>query len=330
MNRIESPRARARRAGFTLIELLVVIAIIAVLVALLLPAVQAAREAARRSQCVNNLKQMALALHNFEQSFKSFPAEATGSFYDSPPPAPRHGWPARILPYLEQNAIASSMNFQVHWYDGANTTAANASLGVFTCPTAIPVSPAYEYTYYGTGNPRQSFPGANWDYGNTDSISGALQAVLGVDNTAGVITPSTDPAAASFESGCAISQVTDGLSNTMMVTEDSSRPWLWQGRRFINPSPPTVSPKNSVTGGVWASNLKAIVVDGATYDGSLIPGPCAVNCTNNTEVFSFHPGGANVAMADGSVRFLKDRIPIRIVAALVTRQGAEITSADSY
>ncbi len=324
-------RFHRHRAGFTLIELLVVIAIIAVLIALLLPAVQAAREAARRASCVNNMKQMGLALHNFEQTYRSFPAEATGSFYDVPPSAPRHGWPSRILPYLEQNAIAASMNFQVHWYDQGNTTASNAALGVFNCPSAIPVSPGYEYTLYGsTSNPRQAYPGANWDYGNSDSISTLLQVALGVSSTAGVITASPDANAVNFENGTALAQITDGLSNTIMVIEDSSRPWLWQGRRFVPPNPPTTSPKNSVTGGVWASNLKAVVIDGATYDGSLIPGPCGVNCTNNNEIFSAHPGGANVTMADGSVRFLKAQIPIRLIAALVTRQGAEITSADSY
>ena len=328
-----SPHAQpaARRAGFTLIELLVVIAIIAVLIALLLPAVQAAREAARRAQCVNNLKQMGLALHNFEQTYKSFPVEATGSFYDVVPFVARHGWPSRILPYLEQATIAASLNFQVHWYDAGNTTAASTGLGVFTCPTAIPVKPGYEYTLYGsTSNPRIAYPGANWDYGNSDSISAALIATLGVGNGLGVISSGTDPNAANFDAGTTLAQITDGLSNTILAIEDSSRPWLWQGRRFVNPTPPTASPKNSVTGGVWASNLKAVVIDGSTYDGSLIPGPCGVNCSNNNEIFSFHPGGANVAMADGSVRFLRGQTPIRIVAALVTRQGSEITSADGY
>lgn len=319
------------RTGFTLIELLVVIAIIAVLVALLLPAVQAAREAARRSQCVNNLKQMGLGLLNFEQTYRSFPCESTGSFYDSPPSAPRHGWPARVLPFLEQTTLSSSMNFQVHWYDLANTTGASTVVKSFNCPSAIPVQPGYEFTLYGSvTNPRQVYPGANWDYGSPDSISTLLQATLGVSNTAGVITSSPDPAAVDSTNGCPVAQITDGLSNTLLVVEDASRPWYWEARHFVPPTPPTASPKNSVTGGVWASNLKGVVIDGATYDGSLIPGPCAVNCTNNNEIFSFHPGGANVGMADGSVRFLKSQVPIRIAAALTTRQGGEITSADSY
>ena len=319
------------RAGFTLIELLVVIAIIAVLVALLLPAVQAAREAARRASCVNNLKQFGLALHNFEQTYRSFPCQATGTFYDSPPPAPRHGWPSRVLPFLEQSVLASSLNFQVHWFDPANTTGASTKINSFNCPSATPVPAGFEYTLYGsTSNPRQVFPGANWDYGSATGISKLLQATLGVGTGLGVITISPDPLAVNFENGCPIAQVVDGLSNTILMIEDSSRPQLWHSRRQINANPLSNSPRNHVTGGVWASDLKAPVIDGATYDGSLIPGPCGVNCSNDNEIFSFHPGGSNVLIADGSVRFLKDRTAIGVVAALVTRQGGEIVSADQY
>ncbi len=331
------PRIPARSRAFTLIELLVVIAIIAVLIALLLPAVQAAREAARRASCVNNLKQFGLGLHNFEQTYRSFPCEATGSFYDLPPFTPRHGWPSRVLPYLEQTVVASSLNFQVHWFDLSNTTAANTQVGVFTCPSAMPIVDGFEYTLYGSlSAPRQFYHGANWDYGNPDQISKLLQTTFGVGNASGVITSSPDPNAVNFDNGCPIAQVIDGLSNTIMMVEDSSRPQMWRVRKLVPPAPVTTSPRNYVTGGVWASNLKGIVIDGASQDGSIIPTPsgplqpCGVNCTGDNEIFSFHPGGANVLMADGSVRFLKDRIPIHIIAALVTRQGGEITSADQY
>ena len=328
---IPHPAFRPARTGFTLIELLVVIAIIAVLVALLLPAVQAAREAARRAQCINNLKQFGLALHNFEQTYKSFPCQATGSFYSSPPPAPRHGWPSRILPFLEQTVVANSLNFQVDWTDPSNTTGTSIRVNSFSCPSAPPVPAGFEYTLYGsTSNPRTVYPGANWDYGSSYGISTLLSTTLGVSNVLGVITSSPDALAVDFANGCPISQVTDGLSNTMMVLENSCRPQLWHARHLINPTPLSTSPRNYVTGGVWASDLKGVVIDGATYDGSLIPGPCGVNCSNDNEIFSFHPGGANILVADGSVRFLKDRIPIGIIAALTTRQGAEVISADQY
>jgi hypothetical protein len=113
------------------------------------------------------------------------------------------------------------------------------------------------------------------------------------------------------------------------MIEDANRPQMWGGRRLVPNVPVSNSPRNHVTGGVWASDLKGVVIDGFTYDGSASPGPCGVNCSNDNEVYSFHVTGANVLIADGSVRFLKDRTPIRIVAALVTYQGAEIVSADS-
>ena len=330
-------RVPKSRIGFTLIELLVVIAIIAVLIALLLPAVQAAREAARRASCVNNMKQFGLALHNFEQTYRSFPAEGTGTFYDSPPSAPRHGWPSRVLPYMEQSTVYSSFNFQVHWFDQSNTTAANTKVSVFSCPSAMPITDGFEYTLYGSLTaPRQFYRGANWDYGSTTGLSSFLKATLAVDNALGVITSSPDPNAVNFDRGCPISQVTDGLSNTIMVVEDSSRPQMWRVRKLVPPMPVSTSPRNTVTGGVWASNLKGILIDGASADGSIVTsskGPlqtCAVNCTSDSEIFSFHPGGANVGMADGSVRFLKDRIPITIIATLITRQGGEIISSDSF
>ena len=324
-------RNRRRSLGFTLIELLVVIAIIAVLIALLLPAVQSAREAARRASCVNNLKQFGLALHNFEQTYRSFPCQATGSFSDSPPPAPRHGWPSRVLPFLEQAVVNNALNFQVHWFDAGNTTATGIKVGSFTCPAANPVPGGFEYTLYGsTSSPRTAYPGANWDYGSSYGISTILQNTLGVGSVLGVITTSPDALAVDFTNGCTVAQVADGLSNTMMVLEDSSRPQLWHARRQVPGSPLTTSPRNYVTGGVWASDLKGVIIDGATYDGSLIPGPCGVNCSNDNEVFSFHPGGTNILIADGSVRFLKAQTPIRIIAGLVTRQGGEILSADQY
>ena len=330
-------RSFARLRAFTLNELLVVIAIIAVLIALLLPAVQAAREAARRASCVNNLKQLGLGLHNFEQTYRSFPCEATGSFYDSPPSAPRFGWPSRILPFLEQSAVAANLNFSVHWFDSSNTTATSTRIASFTCPSAMPIATGFEYTLYGSITaPRQFYYGATFDYGNCDQVSTFLQKTYGVGSPAGVIAASPDPNAVNFDNGCPIAQVTDGLSNTMMVVEDSSRPQMWRVRTLVPASPVTTSPRNYVTGGVWASNLKGIVIDGSSQDGSIVTPstgplqPCGVNCTGDSEIFSFHPGGANVLMADGSVRFLKGQTPLLIIANLVTRQNGEVTSADQY
>src|SRR5438128_1478917 len=137
-------RGKARRvglAGFTLIELLVVIAIIAVLIALLLPAVQAAREAGRRAQCSNNLKQIGLALLNYESANGCFPTAGQGSDYTSKPPATAYndgtGFHARILPFLEQAAVFNAINFGFDYnhVSGVNFTAYSTVVATYLCPS---------------------------------------------------------------------------------------------------------------------------------------------------------------------------------------------------
>src|SRR5207244_4339052 len=126
-----------------------------------------------------------------------------------------------------------------------------------------------------------------------------------------------------------------GLSNTLLVTECAGRPNLYQRGRLVpdGTTPKTWSGSSGVnrpfpTGGVWASHLKGFLIDGARADGTTNSGPgnfsCAVNCSNDNEVYSFHTGGANALMADGSVRFLRETLSLRSLTALVTRQGGEI------
>src|SRR4051812_35684613 len=140
----DSRRMGPRPAGFTLIELLVVIAIIAVLIGLLLPAVQAAREAARRSQCVNNLKQIGLGLHNYESTYGAFPTAGQGSLYNIPIPDTMYvdgtGFHARILPFIEQSPAYNTINFNFPDYNhisGVNYTGYSTVVNTFICPSAI-------------------------------------------------------------------------------------------------------------------------------------------------------------------------------------------------
>ena len=308
---------RPPRRAFTLIELLVVIAIIAVLVGLLLPAVQKVREAASRTTCQNNLKQIGLALHNYESAAGTWPAQSTN--------APRGSWITQILPHIEQGNVARLYNPALNWDDPANAAAVTTRIKLLLCPSADKDRDGFEYTRFTTATPRFFLYGAPTDYTNVGGVGSALAASL-----------SPPPADATGVLGSVpvrVLQVTDGLSNTILVTECANRPQLWQRRRRVDALPPpahwsSTSDKPYVTGGVWASHLKGFLIDGAGADGSTNGGTCAMNCSNDNEVYSFHPGGANALLADGSVRFLRDATPVPALAALVTRAGGEVVTPD--
>ncbi len=302
-----------RRIAFTLIELLVVIAIIAVLIGLLLPAVQRVREVAARSSCQNNLKQIALACANYEVRNQRFPPSNTVV-------APWHGWAALVLPELEQESIRSFYVMSANWYDPANSIARNASVKTFQCPSAnsgrtgssaVPATP---------GSP---FAGAAWDYTNISVVAQPLLAYLNYPD------PASYPVVwrgVMSSTGSSVSQITDGLSNTILIAEDANRPEYWvKGRRVTDLIPPFGGDGPGIaTGGVWADHQKGFGIEGTSPDGNTLIGECAINCNNAYEIYAFHPGGANVAMADGSVRFLAETIKIRMLAALCTRAGAEV------
>ena len=312
--RLSRPRPRC---GFTLIELLVVIAIIAVLIGLLLPAVQKVREAAARMSCQNNLKQLALACVNYEVAFQKFPPSNTLS-------PPFNGWAALVLPQLEQENVRTIYVLTANWYDPVNATARAAPVKTFLCPSANGSRPGQSAV---PGTPGSPFAGAAWDYTNVSVVALPLLAYLNYPDPAnylgiwrGVMS----------SQGSTVAQITDGLSNTILVTEDANRPEYWvKGKRVttLTPAFGGAGP-GVVTGGVWADHQKGFGIDGASADGNTPTGECAINCTNAFEVYAFHPGGANAAMADGSVRYLRESIPIRTLAALSTRAGGEVISGD--
>jgi prepilin-type processing-associated H-X9-DG protein/prepilin-type N-terminal cleavage/methylation domain-containing protein len=326
-------RIRNQRWAFSLIELLIVIAIIAVLIGLLLPAVQKVREASARAKCSNNLKQIGLALSNYESANGQFPVNIA---------TPRHAWTAVILPYIEQNALADIYDYAVPWYDPSNAEAILTPISIYQCPSAMISTPLYTEVFVPTtaaGSISNRYYGAQWDYAPFSSIN---TTTLGEP-------PSGSNVAVFTTTGNKWSDVTDGLSNTACVSECANRSQLWmQGEQYPNliaaassgnpcPTPGNVYPATGlppydpgcVDGGIWADWNKNMTIDGATYGGDVPGGPCAINCTNQWEVFSMHPGGANCLFADGSVRFLSQSIAIQTFAAMVTRAGGEVIAENN-
>src|SRR5262245_1475476 len=326
-----------RRAGYTLIELLVVIAIIAILIGLLLPAVQKVREAAARAKCLNNLKQIGLAIRNYESSHGYLPpARARGG--GGAPLNPefgitsattyvQHGFFVSLLPGLEQDNLYRQYDFNRDWRDPVNRPVVTQHLSVVQCP-ATP-----------NGNRLDTFSSdgfTNWqasaaDYGVLNGINARL-----VQSGFVPAQPTDYPGAllpsgwiSSFTSGFSppfytdlsswpILSVTDGLSNTLMVTEDAARPIRYQARKNIGPR---------YSGAGWADHDNEWWVDGFPYDG-LTFGPCPMNCNNNNETYSFHAGGCNHLFGDGSVRFLRDSLPIDVYVQIVSARGGEVLPGD--
>jgi prepilin-type N-terminal cleavage/methylation domain-containing protein/prepilin-type processing-associated H-X9-DG protein len=317
MFRKHTDTCRCRGSGFTLVELLVVIAIIALLLGLLLPAIQAAREAGRRSQCNNNLKQIGLACHQHHDTYGVFPP----GWAQAPATVPQglliqggHGTFPFLLPYLEQQALADLY----YWDKGSqkleNQPVATTQLKVLQCPSAEPdrwvtaVEDPVNFSYGGRG--------ACGDYGGVREIDARLVDLGLVDRAAnyeGVLRASH----VTPHFLTRLADITDGASQTILITEHAGRPVLWRAGQPV--------PEIFAVAAAWVGGT-LIFGQGSTPDGATKPGPCAINCTNDREVYSFHDDGANAVFADGSVHFLQADIDIRIVARLVTRAGEEIAT----
>lgn len=321
------PIPASRQRGVTIVELLVVIAIIGLLAALLLPAVQAAREAARRMACSNNLKNLGLAAHNYHGDYKSFPPGAVGPVSPLFPQyngLKHHGLGTYLLPYLEQQPLASQYDWDASWFDPSNQPVVNVQLNIWQCPSAqadrtmdgsLPtVAPPPEAPFNGTA--------ACGDYAGINSLDSGLERSGLIDPLSGPRDARGNPEGVfPLNSTRRLTDIIDGTTCTILIAECAGRPQLWRGRRPVA--------NVWLTGSPWASR-NLLWGRGATPDGSAFFGPCAINCTNDREVYSFHAGGANAVFADGAVHFLKANISIRVFAPLVTRAGGEVVSTEDF
>lgn len=350
---------KKRPQGFTLIELLVVIAIIAVLIALLLPAVQAAREAARRMQCVNNLKQLGLAVHNYESANNVLPPQMAILFNSAGKIAWKSSWgvSSRLLPYLEGSTLYSTINYNNKMSDVSNSTAVAQTVKTFICPSEISPQP-YTVTN-GTATTVYGVSNYGWNTGDWYTFGGP-----------GISTPNRG--AFQTNVGRTFSAFTDGLSNSLLCAEvktyipsfhncGGSPPPPGPSTPGVSPDLATVlasvagatsckvvTPPSGMTGGGhtrWANG-------NTIYDGMTTALPPNTKSPSGTfpdvdllsededdgggssfgavTSRSYHSGGVNALFGDGSVHFMKNSINWVTWRALGTVNGGEVLSSDSY
>ncbi len=361
-------RRRPRRpaGGFTLVELLVVIAILGVLVGLLLPAVQAARESSRRSACQNNLRQLALAFHNYESARKCLPPLKRTSTCVAAPNneagMAQRSWAPEVLPYVEEAALLLGYDFQRNWWENVDGTApSGGTAGVLdAAPTGnrqlvrtqlpvlqCPSCPMPNRIQDKIDTPRKT--GACTDYflvAGTGTNFGTLAGLPGWPAAA-------LPGATEEWSGCGaaakrprgtLARVTDGTAKTILLAECAGREDVWRAGVRFPANADSVSGNTSCSraqGGAWATNdnpfgfgEKANGWCGAST-ASPTAGPIPVSLmrvngsNENGWLFSgFHPGGAHVAMADGGLRFMAENTALEILGQLATRAGGETVAVE--
>lgn len=283
------------RRGFTLIELLVVIAIIAILIAMLLPAVQNAREAARRSQCRNNLKQIGLALQNYESSYRLFPPGVLGNSSTSSTSNLLHTWQTLQMPYLEQAALGANYNRNQPFDHASNAAVVLRTLPVYLCPSQPdnqPVSGLWGQNHYAANAGTQ--PGLN------DGLMFPLSSTT-------------------------LRDVRDGSSQTIAVSEIAFEFGGW-ARGAMNLS----GGGGGGGGGGSQGYARAVLRWWQAASACAIPGinppqtTCSNSCERRFQFSSVHNSGVHVLMCDGQVRFLSDKLSAGTLRGLMTRASNDV------
>ena len=358
----DAPRSER---GFTLVELLVVIAIIASLLGLLLPAVQSAREAARRTQCAVNLRQLGLAFHVYESGRGLLPPLKRSSNCVAAPNnearMAQRSWAPEVLPYVEEQSLLQDYNFQLNWWANADgSEPSGGTAGVLDSPVSgnraiarthikllqCPSCPVQDRIQDKIDTPRKT--GACTDYFLTAGTGTNFKALTGLSDwpTAAL------PGATEEWSGCAntpltfkrprstLAKIADGASKTILLAESAGREDVWreQTRYPANADNAAGAACARAQGGAWATNdnpyafgekAKGWCTSGPTA-GTIPPGLFRINGSNENGwlMYGFHVGGANVAMCDGAVRFLVENTSVRTLGQLATRAGGESVSVD--
>ena len=302
------------KKGFTLVELLVVIAIIGILVALLLPAVQAAREAARRTQCSNHLKQLGLGFLNYESAHKGLPPRRWQRADEG-----KTGWGTFLLPYIEETSLADQYQWEYNFYDPENKEVVETRLETFVCPSVDRDEPIIcgsgdnlvngWIDYLVPNGIRVPDNGFGASFPQWENSGNAHQALL--DSTDTSVLANGDAGRAPRK----LRQITDGLTHTLLVNETAGWPRHFQGNEVEQIY------ESMGTRGCWAA-WQSYVYSTSTRDGvtNAFSGDkasfstmgdladCGINCENKFAVYSFHPGGAMIAFCDGSVRFVNESL----------------------
>jgi prepilin-type N-terminal cleavage/methylation domain-containing protein/prepilin-type processing-associated H-X9-DG protein len=316
MRRVHPSRSRQ---AFTLIELLVVIAVIALLIGLLLPAVQSAREASRRIQCVNNLKQIGLAMHNYHSVSSTFPpgyvSSTVNNRLDGQELGPGWGWGAMVLNELDQKPLFNSINFSLPITDPGSQTARATVLSTFLCPSNA----------FGSG-PVRLMAGTGTSGGMINDVA-AGQYVASAGQLEVEEFAAQNNGVFYRNSGNGIRDITDGSSTTLMAGERSRNvaEATWVG---------AVPFAQACNNPGWrfqdceTSNVLILAHTGPSPDEDWVDLP------NNKlagvdDYWSLHPGGCNFLFCDGSVRFVKETINANVFSYLATRAGGEVVSADA-